>query len=278
MIREIIKIDEVLCDGCGVCVPACAEGALQIIDSKARLISDLFCDGLGACIAECPQGAITIERREAEPYNEYVVMQTIVKGGQNVIKAHLKHLKEHKEFELFTQAVDYLNDNKIPIPVFEEVAEEISNSRGCPGSQERTFITLKELEDGQRQSHLTHWPIQMHLINPLAAHFKNSDLLLAADCCAFSYGDFHKDFIKGKTLAIACPKLDSNKQVYLEKLITLINEAKVNSITVLVMEVPCCGGLYQLVKQASEYSHVVLPIELKVISIKGGLLKSITVS
>jgi ferredoxin len=273
MIREVIKIDETVCDGCGICVPACAEGELQIIDGKARLISDLFCDGLGACIAECPQGAITIEQREAEPYNEYVVMQTIVKGGQNIIQAHLKHLKDHKEFELFAQAVDYLNDNKIPIPVFEEVAEEISNTRNCPGSREKTSNTAKEFEVGQRQSHLTHWPIQMHLINPLAAHFKNSDLLLAADCCAFSYGDFHKDFLINKTLAIACPKLDSNKNIYLDKLITMINDSNLKSITVLIMQVPCCGGLLQLAQQAVENSRNRIPLKVIVMGTEGYILQ-----
>ncbi|NMB82779.1 MAG: 4Fe-4S binding protein [Ignavibacteria bacterium] len=278
MIREIIKIDEALCDGCGLCIPACAEGALQIIDGKARLISDLFCDGLGACISECPRGAITIEKREAESYNEFVVMETIVKGGENVIKAHLKHLKDHKEYELLGQAVDYLNHHDISIPLLDNDLEEKQNSGSCPGKLEKTFIAKEENETGKRASQLTNWPIQMHLINPIATHFKNTDLLLAADCCAFSYGDFHKDYIKGKTLAIACPKLDSNKQVYLDKLISLINEANINSINVLIMEVPCCAGLYHLVEQAISQSKRSLPFEAKVISINGELIKSIKIN
>lgn len=278
MIREIIKIDEELCDGCGLCIPACAEGALQIIDGKARLISDLFCDGLGACISECPRGAITIEKREAESYNEFVVMETIVKGGENVIKAHLKHLKDHKEYELLGQAVDYLNHHDISIPLLDNDLEEKQNSGSCPGKLEKTFIAKEENETGKRASQLTNWPIQMHLINPIATHFKNTDLLLAADCCAFSYGDFHKDYIKGKTLAIACPKLDSNKQVYLDKLISLINEANINSINVLIMEVPCCAGLYHLVEQAISQSKRSLPFEAKVISINGELIKSIKIN
>jgi len=277
MIREIIKIDEALCDGCGICVPACAEGALQIIDGKARLISDLFCDGLGACIAECPQGAITIERREAEPYNESVVMETIVKGGVNVIKAHLKHLRDHKEFELFAQAIDYLNDHKIPVPSIEENNISESVQHACPGSAQKTFSANDEALDGTRPSQLTHWPIQMHLINPVAAHFRNSDLLLAADCCAFSYGDFHKDFLKNKTLAIACPKLDSNKQIYLDKLITLISVSKIKSITVLVMEVPCCSGLVNLVSQARDYSEQEIPINITVIGISGNQIKNVSI-
>lgn len=275
MLREIIKIDADLCDGCGICVPACAEGALQIIDGKARLLSDLFCDGLGACIQECPRGAITIEKREAEPYNESVVMETIVKGGENVIKAHLKHLKDHKEFEYFAQAIDYLNDHNIPVPSLEENNISEPAPHTCPGNAQKTFTVKDEALEGNRPSQLTHWPIQMHLINPAAAHFKNSDLLLAADCCAFSYGDFHKDFIKGKTVAIACPKLDSNKQIYLDKLIILISQTLIKSITVVIMEVPCCSGLYHLIEQAISYSKRSLPIEIKVISIRGELLKSI---
>lgn len=277
MIREIIKIYEGLCDGCGVCVPACAEGALQIIDGKARLISDLFCDGLGACITECPKGAITIEKREAEPYNEYVVMETIVKGGANVIKAHLKHLRDHKEFELFAQAIDYLNDHQIPVPSIVENNISESAPYACPGSAQKTFPANDEALDGTRPSQLTHWPIQMHLINPAAAHFRNSDLLLAADCCAFSYGDFHKDFLKNKSLAIACPKLDSNKHIYLDKLISLINVSKIKSITVLVMEVPCCSGLVNLVSQARDYTEQEIPINIIVIGINGNQIKNVSI-
>ncbi len=273
MIREIIKIDEELCDGCGICVPSCAEGALQIIEGKARLISDLFCDGLGACIAECPQGAITIERREAEPYNEYVVMQTIVKGGVNVVKAHLSHLKNHKEFELLAQAIDFLNDHKIEIPSIEENKIVDQSVHACPGSAQKTFSVSNESFEGNRSSQLTHWPIQMHLINPNAIHFKNSDLLLAADCCAFSYGDFHKDFLINKCLAIACPKLDSNKNIYLDKLITMINDSNLKSITVLIMQVPCCGGLLQLAQQAVENSNKKIPLKVIVMGIEGDILQ-----
>jgi ferredoxin len=275
MIREIIKIDEELCDGCGVCVPACAEGALQIIDGKARLISDPFCDGLGACISECPHGAITIETREAEPYNEAIVMETIAKGGANVIKAHLKHLRDHKEFEYFAQAVDYLNDHNIAVPLLIDEVKDKRNAGSCPGNQQKTILAAEGSDIGIRASQLTNWPIQMHLINPAAAYFRQSDLLLAADCCAFSYGDFHKDFMKSKTLSIACPKLDSNKQIYLDKLITLMNESKVKSITVMVMEVPCCGGLVQLVSQAREYSENEIPVKVIVIGINGSVVKEV---
>lgn len=275
MLRKIIQIEEDKCDGCGACVPECHEGALQIIDGKARLISDLFCDGLGACLGHCPTGALTIVEREAQPYNERKVMDYIVKGGPNVIKAHLKHLREHKEFEYLTQAIDYLNDYGIAIPLLEEVAEEKASSCGCFSSQEQTFQSTDTEEEGKRQSHLTQWPIQMHLVSPTAAYYRNSDLLLAADCCAFSYGDFHKDFMKGKSVAIACPKLDSNKQVYLDKLITMVNDANIKSITVVIMQVPCCSGLAQLAKQAVDSANHEVPITVVVIGVQGEILQSV---
>ncbi len=277
MIRKIINIDESKCDGCGNCVPACAEGALQIIDGKARLISDLFCDGLGACLGHCPTGAMTIEEREAEPYDEKKVMDYIVKGGSNVIKAHLEHLRDHEEFEYVAQALEYLRDHNIPNPITADEMEPQNKYHSCPGSKEISFDTVEEdnREEGVRQSHLTHWPIQLHLVSPTAQYYRNADLLLAADCCGFSYPDFHKDFLKGKSLAIACPKLDTNKNVYLDKLVSMINDAKVKSITVLIMQVPCCGGLAQLVQQAIEFSERRIPLHGVVIGMDGTIIKEV---
>lgn len=276
MIRKIIKIDEELCDGCGDCVPVCAEGAIQIIDGKARLISDLFCDGLGACLGHCHTGAITIEEREAEPYNEEKVMEYIIKGGDNVIKAHLLHLLEHNEDEYYRQAVGFLQKRGIKLPsIKDESVTEVHSHSGCPGSKAMSFesdFTYKE-ENGKRKSHLTQWPVQMHLISPNAAYYKSSDLLLAADCVAIAYADFHKDFMQGKSIAIACPKLDTNKQVYLDKLIKLIDEAEVKSITVAVMQVPCCNGLFQLAQQALEYSGNEIPLKIIVVGINGNILQ-----
>jgi len=277
MLRKIIKIDEEKCDGCGVCVPECHEGALQVIDGKVRLISDLFCDGLGACLGHCPQDALTIEEREAEPYDEYKVMEYIVHGGKNVIKAHLEHLRDHNEMEYFNQAVKYLDENGIELPVLKQAASH--SACGCPGAQELSFAPAEVNEEsGKRKSHLTQWPIQMHLISPTAPHFRNSDLLLAADCCAFSYGDFHKDYMKGKSLAIACPKLDSNKQVYLEKLISMINDAGIKSISVLIMQVPCCGGLLQLAQQAVQSANSEIPIHVTVVGVNGEILREMQVN
>jgi ferredoxin len=277
MLRKIIKIEEEKCDGCGLCVPECHEGALQIIDGKARLISDLFCDGLGACIGHCPTGALTVEEREAEPYDEKKVMDYIVKGGVNVIKAHLEHLRDHEEFEFLTQALEYLKENGIDNPLQEKELLEKKSFQGCPGTLAKNLETKENIveENGSRVSHLRQWPIQLHLVSPQAAYYKNSNLLLAADCCGFAYADFHKDYLKGKSIAIACPKLDSNKQVYLDKLISMINDAKINSITVMVMEVPCCSGLVQLATQAAEFSERNIPVNVVVVGINGNILKEV---
>lgn len=278
MLRKIVNIDEALCDGCGLCVPECHEGALQIIDGKARLISDLFCDGLGACLGHCPQGAITIDVREAEPYNETKVMDYIIKGGPNVIKAHLEHLIDHNEMEYFQEAVTYLNTNGINNPVSIMNRSEMRNSsHNCPGSKEVSFKVNQgnEIESGERKSHLTQWPIQFHLISPYANYYQNSHLLLTADCVPFSYPDYHKDFLKGKSLAVACPKLDSNQEIYHDKLVTMIKEADLKSITVLIMQVPCCSGLYQIASSAIQESGKNIPLKVVVVGINGEILKEV---
>jgi len=279
MLRKIIQIDESLCDGCENCVPSCAEGALQIIDGKARLISDLFCDGLGACIGHCPTGAMTIVEREAVPYNEKKVMEYIVKGGPNVITAHLEHLREHEEYEYLALAKEYLQENNIGIPDSKgEQAENKMQHSGCPGSKTMSFEKNEAVaENGQRVSHLQQWPIQLHLISPAAGYYQNSDLLLAADCCGFAYPDFHKDYLKGKSITIACPKLDSNQEIYREKLIQMITSSNLNSITVMIMQVPCCGGLFQMAKQAVDNSGKAIPLKVVVIGIQGEILQEVEV-
>lgn len=280
MLRKIVNIDEELCDGCGDCVPSCHEGALQIIDGKARLISDLFCDGLGACIGHCPQGAITIDVREAEPYNETKVMDTIIKGGPNVIKAHLEHLIDHNEMQYFQEAINYLTANGIENPIKKSNNSKQHHVSGCPGSRSMSFDVpdKNDIETGSRQSHLRQWPVQLHLLSPFANYFQKSDLLLAADCCAFAYGDFHKDFMNGKSLAIACPKLDSNQEVYFDKLTAMIKESNLKSITVLVMQVPCCSGLYQLATEAIKESGKDIPLKVVVIGVNGDILKEVQVN
>ena len=274
MLRKIIQIDENKCDGCGNCIPECHEGVLQIIDGKARLISDLFCDGLGACIGYCPTAALTIEEREAGKYDENQVMEYIIAGGANVIKAHLNHLREHEEFEYLREALEFLRDHRIENPLSENKIESENVKCGCSGSRELIIEEENSSgeEIGKRVSHLRQWPIQLHLVSPLAQYYRNSDLLLAADCCGFAYPDFHKDFLQGKSLAIACPKLDTNKQVYLDKLVTMITQSNLKSITVLIMQVPCCGGMVQLAEQALNVSGVSMPMNITVINHTGEIL------
>ncbi len=276
MKREIIRIDEDKCTGCGACIPGCPEGALQIIDGKARLISDLFCDGLGACIGECPEGAITIEKREAEPYDEKKVMENIIKQGPNTIKAHLAHLKEHNEKKLLDEAMMVLKENKIPIPEGIETTSRANSPVpcGCPGSQTMQFGNQESNEQTRDiSSQLRQWPVQLHLVSPLAPYYEGADVVLAADCTAYALGDFHQRFMKGKALAIACPKLDEGQEIYTAKLKALIDDAKINTLTIVIMEVPCCGGLVQLARQAAENSKRNVPIKKVVVGIKGQILQ-----
>ena len=277
MKRKVITIDEEKCSGCEECIPNCPEGAIQIIDGKARLISDKFCDGLGACLGHCPEGAITVEEREAEPYDERKVMENIIRQGPNVILAHLKHLQDHGEAELLAIATKVLKEKNIPNPLNHFPKEKPMNSHcGCPGAQTLDFSTTPTATQdltGKRPSQLKQWPIQLHLISPQAPYFKSKDLLIAADCVAFSMGDFHKDYLAGRSLVIACPKLDENQDVYKAKLKALIEEAKVNTITVMIMQVPCCGGLLHLVQQVAAESKRKVPIKVAVVSLQGEILQ-----
>ena len=288
MLREIVKIDEEICDGCGQCVPNCHEGALQIIDGKARLISELMCDGLGACLGHCPQDAITIEKREAEEYNEEVVIAQMIKSGKATVFAHLKHLQEHGENGYLNEALNYIKANRNEMPFkISEVHELLHGDKeekhniagtgcGCAGSAPQSLnVAGIKMATPERDvpSALTQWPVQMHLINPAASYFRGADLLVAADCAGFAYGNFHNDFIKGKKLVIACPKLDQGKDIYIQKLTRLVDEARVNTITVVIMEVPCCGGLSQMVKMATQMASRKVPVKEVMISIRGEVLK-----
>lgn len=273
MKRTVIKIDEDKCNGCALCVKGCHEGALQIIDGKARMVNDLFCDGLGACIGECPLGAIEFEEREAEPYSEYAVMERISPKGEKTIKAHLLHLKEHNEMEYLKQGLNYLKENNIQIDLLGlEPEKPVIKFAGCPGSREIVFNRTDIQNNVEAESQLQQWPVQLHLLNPQASYFKNADLLLAADCTAFSYGNFHNRFMKNHVLAIACPKLDTKKENYVEKLTSMINDSNINTITVVIMEVPCCGGLVQLVQQAVTNANRKVPVKRIVIGIKGDII------
>lgn len=255
MKRNIIQIDEALCNGCGVCIPSCHEGALQIIDGKARLISDLFCDGLGACLGHCPEGAITVIEREAEPYDERKVMEQIVPKGGNTILAHLRPMQHN------------------PATVC-----------GCQGSLPIDFtIDMEQVNEAAKKgtdpmdapSELRQWPVQLHLLSPQASFFRNADMVLAADCVAFSMGNFHTRFLKGKSLAIACPKLDSNKESYVEKLTSMMADNGIRSLTVVMMEVPCCGGLMGMADIARKRSGQHIPMTKVIISTQGEVISEV---
>ncbi|UYP44066.1 hypothetical protein NEF87_000351 [Candidatus Lokiarchaeum ossiferum] len=300
MKRQIININQKLCNGCGACIPNCPEGAIQIIDGKARLVSDLFCDGLGACLGHCPEGAITTVTREAEAYNEKIVMANIVKQGVNTIKAHLEHLNHHGESELYNQAIEYLNENKIVVPnisktdeptcdcgsadVQEKFNNKLSNQvkipkivSGCPGSLSRMLNPISTSESiletssqASQRSELRNWPIQINLLPLQAKYFNDSDVLLAADCVTASYPNFHREFVKDHTLMIGCPKLDDSTH-YIEKLAKIFELNAIHSLHVVIMEVPCCSGLLRIAKMALEKAGKgpKIPLRITVVTTNG---------
>jgi Fe-S-cluster-containing hydrogenase component 2 len=234
MNRDIVFIDEEKCNGCGQCIPNCAEGAIKLINGKAKLVDDRFCDGLGACLGHCPQDAITIIKRNAPEFDEVAV------------KKHLEQPTHEKKVQ-----------KDLPC--------------GCPGSMAMDLRSDKKETSsvGSRQSpELRQWPVQLMLVSPEASYFKDSDLLVAADCVPFAYPNFHQDFLKGKSVIIGCPKLD-DADFYVEKLTELIKKNNLKSITLVNMEVPCCFGLQRIVEEAVKKSGKVLPIRQTVITIRG---------
>lgn len=279
--RSIITIDEDKCDGCALCIPNCPEGAIQVIDGKARLVGDLFCDGLGACIGHCPRGAITIEEREAGAYDERKVMENIIKQGGNVIKAHLDHLKGHGEIGFLKQALDFLDEKGIS--GFECMDHEEATCRGdklstgCPGSEIVDDIAREGQRHpegkGKRVSELKQWPIQLHLAPVAASFFNGADVLLSADCVAYALADFHEHYLKGKVLVIACPKLDSSLDEYENKISQLIDKAGIRTLTIMTMEVPCCAGLVNLTKRSAHRVDRKIPIKHITVAINGSIIK-----
>ncbi len=246
--RKIIKIDEDLCTGCGNCVVACAEAALEVIDGKARVVNDIFCDGLGACIGECPEGALEIIEREALEFDE------------EEVEKRLESLN-HKE-SIETEQV-------------RQIVADHAQQCGCPSAQTMVFDEPEVQTElvGKIPSALRQWPVQMHLINPGAPYYQGADVLLSADCVGFSYGDFHRDFLKQKSIAIACPKLDQGKEIYIEKIKSLIDDAKINTLTVAIMDVPCCSGLLGLAQEGAKRANRKVPIKYIVVGIQGNILK-----
>jgi len=233
--RKIVNIDEEKCTGCGLCIPNCAEGALQIVNGKAKLVKDIYCDGLGACLGHCPEGAINIEEKDVKAFDE---------------EAAKKHLEEMKKKEA----------KKLPC--------------GCPGTAVKTLKAPgSRLEAGGTKksvSELTNWPVQLKLVPVDAPYLKNADLLIAADCVAFSYPDFHQDLLKNKPLIIGCPKLDEG-DMYIEKLAEIFKVNNLKSVTVAHMEVPCCFGLNHIVDEAMKLSGKKIPLKEITIGIQGGI-------
>ncbi|MFA6331782.1 MAG: 4Fe-4S binding protein [Methanoregula sp.] len=298
MKRKIISIDETKCTGCGQCIPDCPEGALQLIDGKARLVSDLFCDGLGACIGTCPEGAIRVIEREAAPYDEKTVMETIVKQGAPVIKAHLEHLGGHGQIAFYNEAIEFLIENGLPVPNHKPPERqkpvpfgtrsarkspapachagphESNPFAGCPGSAARSIPREGPPGDprqpsGTGPSELRQWPVQLALLNPAAPYFDNADLLISADCVPFAYPGFHAEYLKGRILIIFCPKLDADIDGYIEKLAVIFTQHTIRSITILRMEVPCCGGVRHVVEKALEKAGVTIQLDEKIVTIEG---------
>jgi len=277
--RKIISIDEEKCTGCAECIPNCPEGALQVIDGKARLVSDLFCDGLGACVGHCPTGAMTVEERVAEPYDEAKVMANIVKAGPNTIAAHLKHLKDHSACDYYNEALAYLKQNHIPSPESEANGQEPRLACGCPGSSVRELTDSSLTPDPSpltpsesRPSRLRNWPIQLTLIPPSAPYLRGADLLISADCVGSSHPNFHEDLVKGRVLIIACPKLD-DAEAYVDKLTQMFTESAPKSVTCAHMTVPCCFGLVHMVKQAIADSGKTIPFAEVTIDVDGKQVK-----
>jgi len=233
-LRTIIKIDEEKCNGCGLCVPSCVEGALQIVNGKAKLISEVYCDGLGACLGECPQGALTIEEREVEEFDEEAV-------------AH--HQAAAHEHELPCGCPS------ATVAQFQRETSEIT----------------EPVATGATASMLNHWPVQLTLVPPSAPFLKGSDLLLAADCVPFAYADFHREFLRDSALLVACPKLD-DFGAHLNKLVAVLRQAEPRSVTVVHMEVPCCSGLVHMAQRAIEASGLNIPLYYVTIGTKGSIL------
>ena len=261
MKRQIVHIDEDKCNGCGLCVPGCAEGAIQIINGKAKLVADNLCDGLGACLGDCPLGAITIIEREADDFDEVAVEQ------------HLKETDPVKAAVHAGHGHAPAHGGGCPSAQVRSFAKPAAPAHGggCPGS--RVESVPEKTDQGEtvsRPSQLRQWPILLHLVPPQAPFLQQCDLLLAADCTSFAYADFHDRLLKGKTLLVGCPKFD-NAQAYVEKLTAILQQNEIKSLTVARMEVPCCSGMTQIAQMAVQSSGKAVEIKEVIIGLQGDI-------
>ena len=276
VVRKIIKIDEELCTGCGNCIVDCAEAALVLIDGKAKLVNDTYCDGLAACVGGCEFGALEIIEREAAEFDEEAVEKRLesLKSKEEVELEQIKQIVAEHSHECGCQSSQTMVFDE---PTVQNELKQVDQSTqcGCPSSQTMVFDEpeVKTELTGKISSTLRQWPVQMHLINPNAPYYQSADVLISADCVAYSYGDFHRDFLKSKSIAIACPKLDQGKEIYIEKIKTLIDVAKINTLTVAIMDVPCCSGLIGLAQEGAKRATRKVPIKYVVIGVKGDILK-----
>ncbi len=244
IMRNIIEIDEELCNGCGVCVPSCAEGALEIVNGKARIIGEKYCDGLGACLGECPEGALTIHEREVEDYDHQAVEELLAKQ---------KAAREKEE----NKAGCACSGPPVAAPVF------------TPCQQANKPVSgLAPIAGG---SSLTHWPLQIRLVPPSAPFLKGADLLVAADCTAFAYPHFHGELLKDKVVLVGCPKFD-DVEMYVQKFSDIFAAAELRSVTIAIMEVPCCSGMRMIIQEAIRRSGVEVAVNEVVISTRGKIL------
>jgi NAD-dependent dihydropyrimidine dehydrogenase PreA subunit len=259
VIRKIVQIDEAKCDGCGQCIPSCAEGAIALVNGKARLSAEVLCDGLGACLGECPQGAITVVERDAAAFDEAAVA------------AHLA--QRDGEGAPASRARPVLHAAPPPAPARPRLAvvpdTGAAQGGGCPGSRPRTLRPAPLTPAaGPAQSRLGQWPVQLHLVPVTAPYFQGADLLIAADCVPFAYAGFHDGLLAGRALVVGCPKLDDNA-FYAKKLGEILARSDIRSVTVARMEVPCCGGITMAARQAVAASGKAIPLRDVVVGIDG---------
>jgi len=257
MKRKIIEINEEKCNGCGKCINICAEAALELVDGKAKLVKDFFCDGMGACLDVCPVDALKVVEKESEDYDPQKAY------------AHVKKTRGEEEAKKIHGFEEIKDDS-------EDSSEEPPMACGCPGTMMRDFRDEDKQDNSapaaNQKSELRQWPTQLHLLSPAAPYFENADLLVAADCTPFAFANFHSRFLKGKALAMFCPKLDDGQESYIEKLTEIFKHQNIKSVTILRMEVPCCGGVEQIVRQAMEKAGVNIVIKDYVISVQGEIV------
>jgi ferredoxin len=245
--RKIIRIDEEKCDGCGLCVPSCAEGAIRLVDGKARLVAEKYCDGLGACLGECPRGALAVIDAEADPFDEEAAKE-LVRADRNDSHTH--------------PSGKTAGDKTLPCGCPSTLMQTFAPQTAC----DRANVPVSQPASGV--SALTHWPIQIRLVPPSAPFLRGADLLVAADCTPVAYPRFHDDLLRGKTVLLGCPKFDDAED-YVNKFAAIFETAAIKSVTIAVMEVPCCQGLPVIVRKGMALAGKEIPIEVVVISTRG---------